>query len=140
MGIKPYMFAPAVNTIVGQRLCRRLCTCATRRPTDYAQDQQIKESIQNIKHIRPKLEINYDGTIMTPAGCKECNGTGYKWRVAIIEILNISTALRQFILENKGSLDIYAKAREEGFLTFQEDGLIKILQGLTTLDELRRVV
>ncbi len=146
MGVKGYMLAPALSMVMGQRLVRKLCSCATRQPADYAQTQQIKEWIKKILEIRPWIRtvgwnpLEFDGSLMHPVGCAVCNGTGYKGRIAVVEILAISSELKVMITEGRSTFDIYAKARELGFLTLQEDTLIKVLDGLTTIEEMRRVV
>ena len=84
--------------------------------------------------------LPFDGTVPHPVGCDECNGSGYKGRMAIIEMFEITDDVRKMVVEGKTDIDLYAKARENGFLTLHEDGIIKMLQGLTTLDELRRIL
>jgi type II secretory ATPase GspE/PulE/Tfp pilus assembly ATPase PilB-like protein len=146
MGVKSYMLAPALTMVMGQRLVRKLCTCASRKPADYSETEQIKEGIKTITEIRPGLRtasgnaLSFDGSVKHAVGCAECNGTGYKGRIAVVEILHISDELKKMISEGKSTLDIYAKAREAGFLTLQEDALIKVIDGLTTIEEMRRVV
>ncbi|CAG1022333.1 partial Type II secretion system protein E, partial [Patescibacteria group bacterium] len=74
-----------------------------------------------------------------PVGCEECNGLGYRGRLAIIEFLPISNAIRQAIITHDSSEMIKKLAIEEGMMTLYEDGLAKVTQGLTTLEEVLRV-
>lgn len=146
MWVQGYMLAPALSMVMGQRLVRKLCSCATRKPADYAEAEQIKETIKKITEIRPGCRtpsdnvLAFDGQIMQAVGCSQCNGTGYKGRVAVVEILHITDEIKQMIISGKSTLDIYAKAREWGFLTLQEDAIIKLVDGQTTMEEVRRVV
>lgn len=141
MEVKPYMLAPALNLIVAQRLVRRICPhCGTKREANYSEQAEIKETLKNLKDLDPKLDFPFDGKIPQAVGCDQCNGSGYQWRIAIIETFEITDDIRKMIVDGKIGIDLYAKAREEWFLTLKEDGIIKMLQWDTTLDELRRVL
>ncbi len=142
MGVEPYMLAPALNMVVAQRLVRKICpNCWTKREANYAEDAEIKDTMKKITDIDPRvLSIPYDGRVPDAIGCDQCNGTWYKGRFAIIEMLEITDDLRRMIVDGKIGVDLYAKARENGFFTLKEDGIMKMLQGNTTLDELRRVL
>jgi len=141
MEVKPYMLAPALNLIVAQRLVRRICSrCATKRDANYGEQEEIKDVLKKLADIDQKLAPVFDGKIPEVVGCDECNGSGYKGRMAVIETFEITDDIRKMIVEGKIGIDLYGKARENGFLTLKEDGIIKMLQGNTTLDELRRVL
>ena len=141
MGVKSYMLAPSLNLIVAQRLVRKICPhCSTKRDANYAEQAEIQDTLKKIADLDPKLAVSFDGKIPEIVGCNECNGTGYKWRFAVIETFEITDDMKKMIVDGKIGIDLYAKARENGFLTLQEDGIIKMMQGMTTLDELRRVL
>ncbi len=141
MDVKPYMLAPSLNLIVAQRLVRKVCPhCGTKRDANYSEQAEIKEALKKMKDLDPKLDIPFDGKIPEVVGCDQCNGSGYQWRIAIIETFEITDDIKKMIVDNKIGIDLYAKAREEWFLTLQEDGIIKMLKWITTLDELRRVL
>ncbi len=141
MEVKPYMLAPALNLIIAQRLVRKICShCRTTRDANYSEQAEIKETLKKISDLDQKFTIPFDGKIPEIVGCDECNGTGYKWRFAVIETFEITDDIKRMIVDGKIGVDLYAKARENGFLTLKEDGIIKMLQGNTTLDELRRVL
>lgn len=141
MDVKPYMLAPSLNLIVAQRLVRRICpNCWTKRDANYSEQAEIKDILKKMKDLDPKLDFPFDGKIPQAVGCDQCNGSGYQWRIAIIETFEISDEIRKMIVDNKIGIDLYAKAREEWFLTLKEDGIIKMLKWNTTLDELRRVL
>ena len=141
MEVKPYMLAPALNLIVAQRLVRKICPyCGTKRDANYGEQAEIKETLKKISDLDPKFAVSFDGKIPEAVGCDKCNGSGYQGRFAVIETFEITDDIRKMIIDGKIGVDLYAKARENGFLTLKEDGMIKMLQGATTLDELRRVL
>lgn len=141
MGVKPYMLAPSLNLIVWQRLVRKVCPhCVDSREPDYAESAEITESIRKINDIDPTLKLDLHRKIPKIVGCDFCNGTGYIWRLALLEVFEVSEDIKKMIVEGRSYLDIYGKARESGYLTMKEDGIMKMLNGLTTIDELRRVL
>ena len=141
MEIKPYMLAPSLNLIIAQRLVRRICAhCGTRRDADYWEQAEIRDAIKKIADVDHTSNLSFDGQVPQIVGCEECNGSWYKWRLAVIEMFEITDDVRKMIIDGKIGVDLYAKVRENGFLTLKEDGIIKMLQGKTTLDELRRVL
>lgn len=141
MEIKPYMLAPSLNLIVAQRLVRKICPhCKSTRDANYGEQAEIKEALKKMSDLDVKLAISFDGKVPQAVGCDQCNGSGYQWRIALIEAFEITDDIRKMIVDNKIGVDLYAKARENGFLTLQEDGIVKMLKGETTLDELRRVL
>ncbi len=141
MEVKPYMLAPALNLIIAQRLIRKICPhCGTKRDANYWEQAEINDTLKKISDLDPKFVPSFDGKIPEIVGCDQCNGTGYQWRFAVIEMFEITDDIRRMIVDGKIGIDLYAKARENGFLTLKEDGILKMLQGNTTLDELRRVL
>ena len=140
MGVKPYMLAPSLNLIVAQRLVRKLCPhCATKRDPQYGEKTEIEENIKKINDANPSMHVEWDGKYTQAVGCELCNGTGYIWRIGIVETLEITDDIRNMIIDNANTMMIYAKVRETGYLTMKEDGILKMLEWLTTLDEIRRV-
>ncbi len=141
MEVKPYMLAPALNLVVAQRLARKVCpNCVTRIDPNYSEKAEIDEVIKNLHDLDPTIKIESTGKIPHAVGCEQCNGSGYKWRIAIIETFEITDEIRRMIVEWKIGIDLYAKARENGFLTLKEDGMMKMLNWETTIDEIRRVL
>ncbi|MDD2537426.1 MAG: GspE/PulE family protein [Candidatus Absconditabacteria bacterium] len=141
MDVKPYLLAPALQLILGQRLVRKLCPhCVSKRKATYAEQVEIEKYIKTMQELDPNFKIEYDGTVPQANGCEQCNHTGYVGRVAILEILEITERLRQLIIDGANESEIFAKARANGFLSMQEDGILKVLQGKTTMEELHRVI
>ena len=132
MGVEPLLVATAVECVVAQRLARRLCAkCAeTYTPTRdfFAANGIPLEAGTKLPPLR------------RPVGCNTCAGTGYRGRVAIIEILRVSTDIRALTGEGHRPEDIRRRAREEGMRTLHEDGVQKALAGLTSIEEVLRVV
>lgn len=141
MGVKPFMLAPALNLVVGQRLVRKVCPhCVTSKDPDYAESAEITESIRKINDIDPTMKFDLHRKIPKIVGCDFCNGTGYIGRIALLEVFEVTEDIKKMIVEGRTAIDLYGIARENGYLTMKEDGIIKMLAGLTTLDELRRVL
>ena len=135
------MIAPSLNLVIAQRLVRQLCPhCATKRQWNFAEQSEIQEALQKIRDTNPSLNINFDWNVPVAVWCTECNDTGYKWRFAIIEAFEITEDIRDMISEWRKNIELYAKAREQWFLTLREDGILKMLEWKTTLDELRRIL
>ena len=130
MGIEPFLVASSVEALVAQRLIRRLCP-ACKRP--WSVDRVFLESIGF------PLDQLTTGTICEPAGCEACRGTGYAGRTGIYEILVVSDAIRQMIVDRASASDIKARALGEGMRTLRLDGWRKVLAGVTTLEEVIRV-
>ena len=130
MGIEPFLVASSVEALVAQRLVRRLCP-KCKRP--WTVDMPF---LENLGFPISKL---LTGTICEPVGCDECRGTGYAGRTGIYEILLVSDAIRQMIVERRSSADIKIHALEHGMRTLRMDGWRKVLGGVTTLEEVIRV-
>jgi type IV pilus assembly protein PilB len=129
MGIEPFLVASSVNLICAQRLVRRICTvCKTDHPTPPQALTQAGFSADDAKSVVPKK-----GT-----GCEKCNNTGYKGRVGLYEVMEITEELRELVLVGASALELRRKAIEEGMLTLRMSGLRKVRDGLTTIEEVAR--
>jgi len=135
MQVEPFMAASTVNTIIGQRLVRKICT-KCRYSLNTTEQELAKKIPADLvsKHFGDKKEIRlYQGK-----GCPVCHNTGYSERVGLFEVLEVTNAIRDLI-ENKAPAEkIEEKAKEEGMLTMTEDGLQKVKVGITTIDEVVR--
>ncbi|MCQ3003165.1 type IV-A pilus assembly ATPase PilB [Pseudomonas syringae] len=129
MGVAAFNIATAINLIIAQRLARKLCPHC-KKEADIPHDTLINEGF-------PADKI---GTfkIYTPVGCDQCNG-GYKGRVGIYEVVKKTPALERIIMEEGNSLDISVQMRKDGFNDLRTSGLIKAMQGVTSLEEVNRV-
>ena len=142
MGVEAYLLAPALQLIVAQRLVRKICPhCKTNREVSEQEDAYIVKSLANISLVRPDLKIEYNKLIPHSAGCEHCNGTGYIGRLALLEVMELTPEIREKIVwDLRNTAEIMQMMRNNGFLTLLDDGLIKMLAGQTTIEELRRVI
>jgi type II secretory ATPase GspE/PulE/Tfp pilus assembly ATPase PilB-like protein len=142
MGVEAYLLAPALQLIVAQRLVRKICShCVTKRAVTDQEDAYITKSLSTIQLVRPDLKIAYDKTIPHSPWCDQCNQTGYIGRVALLEVMEITSDIRDKIVwDLRNTAEIMQTMRNNWFLNLMEDGLIKMLAGKTTLEELRRVI
>ncbi len=133
MGIEPFLVASAVEGIVAQRLIRRLCP-ACRKPLEL--DDAKRELLR--KEGFPVEELATH-TIYEPAGCDACRGSGFKGRTGIYEILTVDDHIRPLIIDRSASSDIKREAMRHGLHTLRDDGWRKVLDGITTVEEILRV-
>jgi len=132
MGIAPFAIATAVNLIMAQRLCRRLCSCKVEQdiPEKALVDEGFSEGeAPTIKLYKPR-----------PGGCDKCNNLGYKGRVGIYQVMPISDAMSRLIMEGSNAIGLADQARLEKIPDLRESGLKKAKDGLTSLEEVNRVV
>ena len=127
MGIEPFLVAASLNVVVAQRLCRRICKDCKEVDTAITQETLVSCGISPASAA--KLTI-YKGK-----GCNTCNNTGYKGRVAIYEVLEMSPAIKEILLRGGSADEIKRQAIKEGMKTLRMTALTKVAQGLTTLDE-----
>jgi type IV pilus assembly protein PilB len=126
MGLEPFNVAAALNCITAQRLLRRICKNC-KEPHVYPED--VMESAKFPVEWAKKV------TFYRGKGCDQCNGTGYKGRAGLYEVMAMSPALRQVIMRAGSVDDIRTQALKEGMLTLRMDGMVKIEKGVTTLEE-----
>ena len=144
MGVKPYLLAPALNAIMGQRLVRRICpTCKK----EINLTPEILEKVKKILNDLPtekKLAIgfgdNWQPKFYIGEGCSSCQGLGYKGRIGIYEVLLMSPEIEKIILSGQVSeYQMRDLSKAQGMVTMAQDGLLKALDGITTVDEVFRV-
>jgi len=131
MGLEEYLLTSTVNGILAQRLVRKLCSeCkqASLAPPELINDMQLRR-------FAPEGDI----VLYHPVGCPACAGLGYRGRVAIIEFLPMSHAINKLIMAHEDADAIQQLAITEGMMTLYENGLVKVMQGVTTLEEVLRV-
>lgn len=131
MGIEPFLVASSVEGIVAQRLVRGLCK-ACRQPVE------LSEEFLN-EHNFPVERLATEGPIYEAVGCDECRGNGYKGRTGIFEILPVNDDVRPLVIAHASASDIKAQAFKHGMRSLREDGWDKVLEGVTTIDEILRV-
>ncbi|MGE4056654.1 MAG: GspE/PulE family protein [Vicinamibacterales bacterium] len=130
MGVEAYQFVSALNCVLAQRLVRSICAHC-RRPT------AVSKALLEESGLDPSLtdsQIFYEGV-----GCIECNGTGYKGRFAICELLDLSDRIREMILDKRPTSEIKKAARDEGMRFLRESAVERVIDGQTTLREINKV-
>ncbi len=130
MGIADYLVTSVVNGVLAQRLVRRLCT-SCRKP--YQPMPELIESLHLQEHCAEGVP-----TLYQPVGCEECSNTGYRGRVALLEIVVMSDRIRSMILQHTDAHEIAKVAVEEGMQTMYHDALHKLVQGVTSVEEVLR--
>src|SRR6184192_3735058 len=129
MGIEPFLVATSVNLIQAQRLIRRVCKdCKKENPTPVEALVEIGFSPEESGKLK-----TYRGK-----GCPTCNDTGYKGRIGLYEVMEITVETRELILIGASSLELRKKSIEDGMITLRRSGLIKVAAGITTLEEVAR--
>ena len=139
MGVPSFMIAPALSLIIAQRLVRRLCECAVEKPITEAEKKFIEDTIVGLKSVPNAPEMIVPTVFKQPNGCDKCVKTGYRGVSTIAEALWLEDSMREVILHNGSSAEIYKLAREFGMVTMAEDGVLKVIEGITTLQEIHRV-
>ncbi len=140
MGVPAFLVAAVLNCLMAQRLVRRIhLDCIESYEPDEATLAIIKEQLSGMGVDEAKIDL--PNRFYRGKGCPVCSGTGYEGRLGIYELLNVTEAVRKIILDPGFSLDkLKAAARTEGMITMFEDGLAKVGQGITTIDEVLRVI
>jgi type IV pilus assembly protein PilB len=129
MGIEPFLVASSLNLVCAQRLVRRICkNCTEPDPTPPPALMQAGFSAEDAKKVVPNRG----------KGCDKCNNTGYKGRVGLYEVMDITEEIRELVLVGASALELRRKAVEEGMITLRSSGLRKVKEGVTTIEEIVR--
>ncbi len=138
LGVGTDDLTTAVNAFIAQRLVRTLCTCKQEQdPTD-DDKTLITKTLENISPLVTVARPQTD-KLFVPVGCPLCNGIGYKGRTVVSEVFIMDDDQRELISRGALVADIKKKAVESGMLTMEQDAILKVLEGATTLDEAKRV-
>ena len=137
LGAEPFLLASSISAIIGQRVARRVC------PYCRGEYEPPEPVIENIKEILGKLfdEEKYGKKLklFKGKGCKECNNSGYLGRVGIFEVLPVTEKIGRLILERAPASHLEKEAVAEGMITMKQDGYLKVLEGITSIEEVLRV-
>lgn len=135
MGAEPFLIASVLNAVAGQRICRKIC------PSCKESYEPAVEVIEDIKNVLGKLFPASKGPIKLykGKGCQECNQTGYLGRMGIFEVLPVSEKVARLVLEHASAADVEREAVAEGMITMKQDGYLKVIEGITTIEEVLRV-
>lgn len=141
MGVKPFLLAPALNAMLGQRLVRRVCDKCKK---EIKLGEEVMEKVKKILASLPEAEkkkVDFNNfKFYKGEGCEECQGIGYKGRIGIYEIMAMDSEIEKLILSgNVSEYDMRAISAKNGMVTMAQDGLLKALEGITSVDEVFRV-
>ncbi len=147
MKVEPFLLGSTLHTVIAQRLARKVChKCKEETNISNEYLARIRNEIKEIekvapgyiKNIIPDFDIDnlkfYHGK-----GCPQCGNTGYRGRIAIAEVLDVNDKLQDLILDGKKNISLFDVISTQPFITIKQDGIIKVLQGLTTMEEVLRV-
>lgn len=140
LNINPKVISSAINIAIAQRLVRKLCPyCKKESPLDGTNKKLIEEtllSIQDKSYLNNLQKIS----MWQASGCDKCNGTGYKGRIGIFEAILIDESVENIMQDNPSEREIKKAVLHQGLLNMKQDGIIKILKGMTSISELQRVM
>ena len=141
MGIEPFLIPATLNIAMAQRLARSLCPDCKRKEEATSEVREIIEKEVNSMplSVREKTKIPSPLYIYKPQGCKKCNHTGYSSRIGLFEVLGMTESLSHLILKDLSEPAILKEAENQGMTTMRQDGILKVLAGLTTIEEIIRV-
>jgi type IV pilus assembly protein PilB len=141
LGIKPPIIAPAINLLMAQRLLRKVCQkCAKKRLLTKEEFQNFKKILNNLPpRVKLEKELNEKTQILEPQSCKDCHN-GYSGRVAVLELVEINDEMEDLILNSPTETQIKTAAKKAGFVTMIQDAIIKIINGVTTVEEVERIL
>ncbi len=136
MGAETFLLASTITATMGQRIARKICSHCK---IDYTPPAEIIEELKKV--LGPYMPRNNGQALKLykGAGCEVCGHSGFLGRIGIYEVMAVSDGVAKLILERKDSATIEVKAREEGMITMKQDGYLKVLAGVTTIDEILRV-
>lgn len=140
MGIEPFLLSASMNLIMAQRLVRRLCqNCKSEIPVPSIVEKELRKHLENVPEdylvgLDPKKLVMYG-----PKGCDKCGKSGYKGRIGIYEVLPMFPGLQEKIYSQSAAHTIYEATAKLGMITMKQDGIVKVLRGDTSLDEIVRV-
>jgi type II secretory ATPase GspE/PulE/Tfp pilus assembly ATPase PilB-like protein len=139
MGVRSDDLATAVNAVMAQRLVRKLCDCKKERPMTDEEIARMEKALGTMSEktgvVVPAFEKIFEAN-----GCDKCKNIGYLGRTTISEVLVVDREIKEMIISSESSAQIRDKAMEEGMISMEQDGLLKALEGETSLEEVARVV
>jgi type IV pilus assembly protein PilB len=130
MGVEPFLITASVNLVLAQRLARKICSeCRVPHKID-------REALLDFGFTEEQMAR---ADLVKGAGCKICNGSGYKGRVALYEVMRFTDSLKEMVLQGASTAELKAAAVKNGMLTLRMSGIEKVLNGVTTIEEVGRV-
>jgi type IV pilus assembly protein PilB len=138
MKIEPFLINSSVNCIVAQRLCRKICENC-KETMEVIEEDQKKVVEEELKNLPPGEKKPDKLQFFHGKGCDNCNNTGYKGRIGIFEVFELKENLKELVAKKASGSSLGQVAVQNGMVTMKQDGILKVLDGLTTLEEVWRV-
>jgi len=142
MGVQPFLIASTVNVVIAQRLVRRICSvCIHSKDVTPEQAVTLESQVAQMKQFFGDMDI----TIKLPSrlyygtGCKSCGQSGYRGQLAVFEVMRMTEGVRSLLLQQASTSDIRRQAVKDGMVPMFQDGLRKVEEGITTIEEVLRV-
>ncbi|MCX8045134.1 MAG: type IV-A pilus assembly ATPase PilB [Desulfobacterota bacterium] len=127
MGVEPFLVSSSINLILAQRLARKIC------PDCKEPRSQVPEEL--LEKLGPVPEGFHTATLYKGAGCDSCNGTGYRGRIALYEVMPMTETIKELVLQGASAIDIKREAMRAGMKTLRQSGIARMIEGITTLEE-----
>lgn len=141
LGVSEKVLSSAINVALAQRLVRKLCSaCRQERGATPEEQTVIEKNIQGIVDRSLVPQNTHTVFEVSPQGCPQCHGRGYKGRIGIFEAVFMDSAIEKILREKPSEREVAEAGKPQGIPTMQQDGILKVLRGITSLAELRRVV
>lgn len=141
MGVKEFLITSAIRGIIAQRLVKRICeNCKETYTPEPKVIEEIKKELESVNKEHCSPELLQDIKLAKGKGCDKCDNTGNKGRTGIFEIMEMSREVGELILKNAPDSELKEAAKKNGMITLKQDGLVKALQGIITIEEVYRVV
>ncbi len=137
MGIQPFLVPSALNIAIAQRLVRRLCPYCRKKVKASPELKKIitREVADFPAIIKEEVDISQVLHVFEPVGCQKCSNTGYAGRIGLFEVLEMEEGLAKIILSGPSEAKIEEEAKKQGMATMKQDGILKVLEGETSLEE-----
>jgi len=141
LGVNPNILAPAINVTMAQRLIRKLCNgCKKEFEPSPEEREVIERTIESFSEGHPKKPGIDKITLWKSEGCEACNNVGYKGRTGIFEAILIDKEMEEVVMSEPSETEVVKASKSQGILNMQQDGILKVLNGTTSLEELQRAV
>lgn len=137
LGAETFLLASTIHAVVGQRIARKICTHC--KIAYSPQKEEVEEIKKTLGELMPKQYLDGELKLYRGGGCDVCNHSGYFGRIGIFEVMPVTPSIAKLILQKSDSATIEEEAREEGMMTIKQDGYLKVLEGISTIDEILRV-
>jgi type IV pilus assembly protein PilB len=138
LGINPKIITSALSVAIAQRLVRRVCEECKKEVQAEGEDLELIKKIHS--HIQDEDKPEFNGIVYKADGCEKCNGSGYKGRIGVFEAILTDQVIEKIVQDNPSERQIAKGAKPQGIMTMAQDGITKVIKGMTTLEEVLRVV